>query len=168
MALTRKQKKELKRLRGAASDIWDDQREVLEQASKAVRDAARHIAEVGREDVAPRVVAAGKSAAGAAGEKIKHDVLPAVSTALGSAIAVLDVAKHPQIREALGKAGKAGTEIGKKVGITPAKSSGPGKYILIGVGVVALAGIAYAAWQTLRADDELWVSDELEDEEPIE
>jgi len=164
MALTRKQKKELKRLRGAASDIWDDQREVLEQASKAIRDATRHLAEVGREDVAPRVVAAGKSAASSAGDKLKNDVLPAVTSALGSAIAVLEVAKNPQIREALGKAGKAGTALGAKVGITPAKSSGPGKYILIGVGVVAFAGIAYAAWQTLRADDELWVSDEFDDE----
>jgi len=164
MALTRKQKKEIERLRGAASDIWDDQREVLEQASRVVRDATRHLAEVGRDEVAPRVVAAGKSAAGAAGDRIKHDVLPAVSTALGSAIAVLEVAKNPQIREALGKAGKAGSAIRAKAPAVPAKSGGPGKYILIGVGVVALAGIAYAAWQTLRADDELWVSDEFEDE----
>ncbi|CAN5227410.1 hypothetical protein BH09ACT3_BH09ACT3_03490 [soil metagenome] len=164
MALTRKQKKELKRLRSAASDIWDDQREVLEEASKAIRDATRHLAEIGREDVAPRVVAAGRSAASSASDKLRHDVLPAVSSALGSAIAVLDVAKNPQLREALGKAGKAGSALGAKAGLTPAKSSGPGKYILIGVGVVALAGIAYAAWQTLRADDELWVSDELEDD----
>jgi hypothetical protein len=34
-----------------------------------------------------------------------------------------------------------------------------------GVGVVAAAGLAYAAWQTLRADDELWVSDEADDDE---
>lgn len=167
MALTRKQKKELTRLRNAASDVWDDQRDVLEQASRVVRDATRHLSEVGREEVAPRVVAAGKSAAGAAGGKLKHDVLPAVSSALGSAIAVLEVAKNPQIREALGKAGKAGSALGAKTGLAPARSSGPGKYILIGVGVVALAGIAYAAWQTLRADDELWVSDELE-EEPVD
>ena len=26
-------------------------------------------------------------------------------------------------------------------------------------GVVAFAGIAYAAWQTLRADDDLWIED---------
>ncbi len=37
---------------------------------------------------------------------------------------------------------------------------GPGRYILIGIGVVAAIGVAYAAWQTLRADDELWVDDE--------
>jgi hypothetical protein len=47
------------------------------------------------------------------------------------------------------------------VGLGRSKSShGPGRYILIGVGVVAAAGIAYAAWQTLRADDDLWIDDE--------
>jgi hypothetical protein len=45
------------------------------------------------------------------------------------------------------------------------KSSGPGKYILLGVAVVAVAGVAYAAWQTLRADDSLWVEDEPESDE---
>jgi hypothetical protein len=28
--------------------------------------------------------------------------------------------------------------------------------------VVALAGVAYAAWQTLRSDDDLWVGDEAD------
>ena len=39
---------------------------------------------------------------------------------------------------------------------------GPGRGCLAqdGVGVVAAAGVAYAAWQTLRADDELWVADD--------
>ena len=32
--------------------------------------------------------------------------------------------------------------------------------ILIGIGVVTFAAIAYAAYQTLRADDELWIDDE--------
>ena len=50
----------------------------------------------------------------------------------------------------------------------PAKKSGPGKYILIGLGVVAVAGIAYAAWQTLRVDEDLWVEDlsEVDPQDP--
>ena len=28
------------------------------------------------------------------------------------------------------------------------------------LGVAAAAGVLYAAWQTLRADDELWVADD--------
>jgi hypothetical protein len=51
------------------------------------------------------------------------------------------------------------------VGFVPPKSTpGPGRYIVLGVGVVALAGIAYAVWQTLRADDDLWITDETPDD----
>ena len=43
---------------------------------------------------------------------------------------------------------------------------GVGGYFLIALGVIAVAGLAYAAWQTLRADDELWVVDEDETDAP--
>ena len=33
-------------------------------------------------------------------------------------------------------------------------------FLLIGLGVVALGGLVFAAVQTLRADDELWVADD--------
>jgi hypothetical protein len=32
--------------------------------------------------------------------------------------------------------------------------------LAIGAGVIAVAGIGYAVWQTFRADDELWVADD--------
>ena len=51
----------------------------------------------------------------------------------------------------------------EKVGIIKPKPVGAGRYILIGIGVVAAAAVAYAAWQTLRADDDLWVEDEPEE-----
>ena len=126
-----------------------------------------------REEVAPRVrdvyetrvrpgvesgLDAGRQLAGSAREKVTKDVLPAVSSALGTAIAALEVVRNPQVREILGRVGKSAS---KAVG--PAKRApGAGRYILIGIGLVAAAGIAYAAWQTLRADDELWVSDDQE------
>ena len=59
------------------------------------------------------------------------------------------------------------TKLGEKTGVVKPKSSGPGKYILIGIAVVAVAGIAYAAYQTLRADDDLWIDDEV-DESDVE
>ena len=42
----------------------------------------------------------------------------------------------------------------------PKKSSNPFVYVLMAVGTLALALVGYAAWQTLRADDDLWVEDE--------
>jgi hypothetical protein len=182
VGLSRKRKKELTRLRGTASDLWSDQKDVLEHASHVVREASKQLGHLSREEVAPRVrdavdhhlrpgvasgVAATRSAAGTTRDRLIEDVLPAVASALASAIAVIDAAKSPQVREAISRVGKVGSQFGARVTAAPApKSAGPARYILIGVGLVAAAGIAYAAWQTLRADDELWVSDESDDGEP--
>jgi hypothetical protein len=187
VGLSRKRKKELTRLRGTASEVWNDQKDVLEHASQVVREASKQLGHLNREEVAPRVrdaveqhlrpgVASGvatglavtRSAAGTTRDKLVEDVLPAVVSALASALAVIDAAKSPQVREAINRAGKVGSRLGSTVAATAprSKSPGPGRYILIGVGLVAAAGIAYAAWQTLRADDELWVSDESDDGEP--
>jgi hypothetical protein len=179
MELSRKRQRELKKLRRQAGDVWDEQREVLERASSILRDASRQAASVAREDVAPRVretyekrivpgVEAGvgsvRHAASATRDRFVDDVMPAVSGAIGSAIAVLDVARDKRIRDAIRQVSASGRELatraGQKVGIIEVKPKpGPGRYILIGLGVVATAAIAYAAWQTLRADDDLWVDE---------
>jgi polyribonucleotide nucleotidyltransferase len=182
MALSRKRQKELNRLKGQAEDLWEDQKELLDHASRVVREASRQAANYTREEVAPRVRdtvqhtyedklrpavgAVGSTARSAAlntRDKLVDDVLPAMSSALGTALAAIEVAKNKQVREAIARASRFGTDIGTKVGIIePPKKSGPGKYILIGFGVVTVAAIAYAAWQTLRADDDLWIDDEPE------
>ena len=51
-------------------------------------------------------------------------------------------------------AGERAAEVKRKQG------PGVGTYLAIGAGVIAAAGVAYAVWQTFRADDELWVADE--------
>lgn len=40
------------------------------------------------------------------------------------------------------------------------KSSSPLGYVLMAIGAIAVAVIGYAAWQTLRTDDDLWVEDD--------
>jgi hypothetical protein len=154
MELSRKRKKELKKLRSAASDLWDDQKDILEQASRVVRGAGHHASDLGHE------------AADTARDRVNHDVLPVISTAMASALALLEVAKDPRVKAAIAKVGKTGTDVGSRLGIKQEKQAGPGRYILIGLGLVAVAGVAYAAWQTLRADDELWVSSDDELDEP--
>ncbi len=169
MGLSRKRQRELTKLKRQAEDLVNDQREVLEHASQVVRDASRQAANYAREEVAPRVrdtyehnvrpavkqgVAATRSAAHAGKDKITDDVVPALASALGVAAATLDAGK------------KRAQVVASRTGLVeaPKTSSGPGKYILIGLAVVAVAGVAYAAWQTLRADDSLWVEDEPEEE----
>ena len=175
MALSRKRQKELNRLKHSAEELWDEQRDALEHASAVLKDARRQAANYAREEVGPRArdtydsrvrpavasgVAAGRSAASRAGERLSDDVLPALSGAIGSALAMVEVAKDPRVRAVLKQASSAATSVGRKVNIveTP-KKSGPGKYILISLGAIVAVGVLYAAWQTLRADDDLWIED---------
>lgn len=176
MALSRKRQKELKRLKRSAEELWDEQREALEHASAVLKDARRQAANYAREEVAPRVrdtyedrvrpavssgFAAGRSAASTARERFSEDVLPGLSGALGSALALLDVAKDPRVREVMKRASATASSVRGRAPFVepPKKSAGPGRYILIGLGAVAVLGVAYAAWQTLRADDDLWIED---------
>jgi hypothetical protein len=181
MALSRKRRKELNRLKSQAEDLWADQKELLEHASKVVRDASRQAAHFAREEVAPRArdayedrvvpavrggIAGARSAANSGRDRLVRDVLPGVTSALGTALAAIEVAKNQQVRAAIANATRLGGELGTKVGILKPKSTGPGRYILIGLGVVAVAAVAYAAWQTLRADDDLWIDDEVAEGAP--
>jgi hypothetical protein len=50
----------------------------------------------------------------------------------------------------------------KKVAPMPKKSSNPLVYVLMAIGAIAVAAISYAAWQTLRADDDLWVEEDAD------
>lgn len=175
MTLSRKRRKELTRLKGQAEDLWEDQREVLDHAAKVVREARRQAAHLAREEVAPRirhgyeervqpVFEGARSVAGAAREKLVGDVLPAVSSALGTALAAIEVAKNQQVRNTIARVAKLSGDAAEEAGLVKPKKAGPGRYILIGIGVVTVAAVAYAAWQTLRADDDLWIDD---DQEPI-
>ncbi|GAB3040574.1 hypothetical protein GCM10027052_22230 [Parafrigoribacterium mesophilum] len=170
MGMSRKRRRGLKRLRGSASDLWEDQRDVLDRATKVLGEARRQLVSVGREEVVPRMkdtavnrvlpsVATGivttKRAARSAKERFSDEIIPAVTGAFGSALTMAELAKDSRVREALDR-------VTRRKALPPEKSSGPGRFILMSVGVVALAGVAYAAWQTLRSDDDLWVGDEAD------
>lgn len=173
MALSRTRQKELKKLKRSADELWEQQREALDQASYVLREATRQANALAREEVAPRVsgvytehvqpvvatgIAGARTAGSAVKEKVVGDVLPAISGAVGSAIAVIEAVRDPRVREVVRSAARSG---GKVVALAPQpkKGPGPGTFILIGLGVVAVAGVAYAAWQTLRADEDLWIED---------
>jgi cytochrome c-type biogenesis protein CcmH/NrfG len=101
-------------------------------------------------------VASARSAAHNTRERVVDEVLPSVTSALGSALAALEIAKTQRVQGALKRVKKAGA----RADILESKKTGPGRYILAGVALVAVIGVAYAAWQTLREDDGAWIDDE--------
>lgn len=171
MSLSRKRKKELKRLKRSAEELWDEQRAAIDHASDVLRDASRQAGHYAREQVGPRVrdtyedrvkpvvsssVTAGRSVASAARDRF-DDVLPAIAGAIGTALAALEGSKSEHVRDAVKQVSKAGQRVGLVT--PPKKGAGPGTYVLVGLAIAAVAGIAYAAWQTLRADDDLWIEE---------
>ena len=169
MSLSRKRKKELKRLKGDANDLWRSQQEILDHANHVAREASRQLSAYGREQVVPTVVntyehrvqpvvdrgyAASRGIVDTAKKSLDTAVLPAIGGVVGSVLSIGDIAKDTRVRAALERLQKATTPAPKK------KSASAGNVIAVGVGVLAAAGVAYAVWQTFRADDELWVADE--------
>lgn len=159
MSLSRKRKKELKRLRSSAEELWGNQQVVLEHANHVAREASRQLGNLTREEVVPRVRDGYQQyvvpAARTAGRAVENTVVPAVGNALGAVLAIGDVAQDARVRRAVGRiAPKALPPEKKKSGL------GIGGILAIGAGVVVAAGVAYAVWQTFRADDELWVADD--------
>jgi hypothetical protein len=165
MSLSRKRRKELDRLRKSADELWSRQQEVLDRANAVAREAGRQASVLTREEVVPRVlekyehyVAPGVHATHGAADLVRRrfvgDVLPGVGTAIGTLMSVGDVAKDARVQAALTR-----LHLQKPV-VVEKKGAGAGTYIALGAALVAAAGVAYAVWQTFRADDELWVADD--------
>ena len=55
MSLSRKRRKELKRLQSNAGELWGNQQIVLEHANAVAREASRQLGHLTREEVVPRV-----------------------------------------------------------------------------------------------------------------
>lgn len=187
MSLSRKRKKELRKLQREANNLWESQQVLVGQAANVAREAGRQLGKYGREDLGPQVQATyGKYAEpyiskglDVSRDVLTHRVIPATGAVVGSAMSVWDAANDTRARLAKGKGlalpdsktyskkaekyGKDATKaLSKKFSVLEPKKQGMGAggVIAIILGVAAAAGVLYAAWQTLRADDELWVADD--------
>jgi hypothetical protein len=162
MSLSRKRRKELKRLRSSAEELWGDQQHVLEHANAVAREASRQLGSLTREEVVPRVrtgyesyvrpgVDQARNLAKGAGDTLERTV----GNALGSVLSIGDIANDARVRRAVERISPRAAAV-----VRQKKGPGVGTYLAIGAGIIAAAGVAYAVWQTFRADDELWVADE--------
>ncbi|RZU66952.1 hypothetical protein EV379_3325 [Microterricola gilva] len=170
MSLSRKRRKELDHLRSSAEELWEHQQAVLDHANGVAREASRQLGHLTREEVAPRVresyatyvrpgVDTAREFARGTGATIERAVVPALGNAIGAVMSVGDVARDARVRAAFNRVAQ------QKVVVPEKKSSGIGGTIALTAAVLVAAGVAYAVWQTFRADDELWVAD---DETPFD
>lgn len=165
MSLSRKRKKELKRLRASAEELWGNQQVVVDHANHIAREASRQLGHLTREEVVPRVRSGYESYVRPGFEQAKGYARLAGDTAerslgtvLGSVLSIGDLANDVRVRRAVARISP--TAVAK---VEKKKGPGIGSVLAIGAGIVAAAGVAYAVWQTFRADDELWIADEEPD-----
>ena len=190
MSLSRKRKKELRRLQDQANKLWDSQQVLVGEAASVAREAGRQLGNYNREHITPTVQANYEKYAApyvdkgvkTAQQVFSDKVVPAAGAVVGSAMSVWDVANDTRSKlasgrglssidlDALGKkTQKNSKKATKKISARLAAASKPasqksgmgaGGVIALLLGIAAAVGVVYAAWQTLRADDELWVADD--------
>lgn len=157
MNVSRKRKKELRRLQEDAVDLWESQQQIVGHAADIAREAGRQLGNFNREQVVPAVqdtynrrVAPTVDRSIRFGRHVVDDkVVPVVGGVVGSALSAWDVANAKR------------QGLGHRPAPAPAKQGlGIGAIIAIVLGAAAAVGVAFAAWQALRADDELWVADD--------
>lgn len=159
VSITRKRKKELRRLQADANQLWENQQILVGHAADVAREAGRQLGNFGREQVGPvvhdaysrRVQPVVDQGVRFGRHVVDDKVVPIVGGVVGSALTAWDVAnaKRSGIEKKVRKATKP-----------QRKGPGLGSVVALVLGVAAAAGVLYAAWQTLRADDELWVADD--------
>lgn len=187
MGLSRKRKKQLHKLQNQANKLWESQQVLVGEAADVAREASRQLGHFGREQVVPQVQQTyGKYAAPYVDKSVQFSrhvvadkVIPATGAVVGAGLSVWDAANDTRGRIAAGRGpaainfnefakradkhgGAVSKQLAKKFGASQPQSKGigAGGVIAIILGVAAAAGVLYAAWQTLRADDELWVADD--------
>lgn len=157
VSLSRKRKKELRRLRDDANQLWENQQVLVGHAADVAREAGRQLGNFNREQVVPTVqdayqrrVAPIVDRGVRVGKKVVDDrVVPVVGGVVGTALSAWDVANS-----------KRHELISSRTPVPAKKSLGLGSVVAIVLGAVAAIGVLYAAWEALRADDELWVADD--------
>ncbi|HUH53274.1 MAG TPA: DNA/RNA helicase [Microbacteriaceae bacterium] len=164
MALSRKRKRELKKLRAHTESLLDQQRDVLQNAGVVFSEATRQAKQLGSEELMPRVnkkldavrpqVERNLATMRRASDRVKVAVAPVVATALAKTVTALD---NIDARNAAQQV----EQFGRDRGILKKPRRSRVGIFAIGVGVVAAAAVGVALWQAFRdEDDDMWVSSE--------
>ena len=146
---------ELELLKQHAEELWERQQEVFATAASVAREAGLQGAVFAREEVAPRVRQAASTSADAVRTAYGR-ALPIASSTLATVAAIGDQG----VRQVLARLARARGAAAPVAAVAAKRGIGVGGWIGITVGVIAAGAVAYAVWQTLRADDDLWIEDE--------
>ena len=160
MSLSRKRRRELKKLRKLTNRLVGEQREVIDQAGSVLYEAGNQARKLGSEHLVPRIedaynrarptVEAGVDVARGFGRSVRNATAPIAAGALVRAVTALETSENKDAARRLRKYGEQHGLIKKKRGV--------GGVIGAILGTVAAVAVGYSLWQAFRDDDELWVA----------
>ena len=165
MALTRKERKALKKLRKLTGQVADEQRVVLGHAGSVLQEAGRQARNMSDTHIAPRVsnayetvrptVESSTRAVKGFFGRVGNRVTPVAGAALTKAVATLENADKKDLAKSLKKFGKdrglvKKSRRGRRIG---------GVFALL-LGLGAAAAVGYSLWQAFRDDEDVWVAPE--------
>lgn len=140
-------------IRRDAERLLRQQRSVLAEAGSMLRAAGHEAGRTIHDDYYPRMAAESRRLARAGRSRLVDDVLPGIASVIGSTVSAVDAARG----RASGRLGSLG-----RPAPLPAPKRGVGGYIALGIGLAVAVGVGYVIYQTFRADDELWVEEDLD------
>jgi len=111
VGLSRKRKKELRKLQDSANKVWQTQQVLVGEAAGIAREASRQLGNYSREQVGPavqatydqRVAPVVHKSAAVSRDVLQHRVVPAVGGVVGSSLSVWDAANDTRSRLASGR-----------------------------------------------------------------
>ncbi len=168
MSLSRKRKRELRKLKAHANEVLQDQKVVLDRARDVLIEASGQAKELSDEYVAPRVSEAyasvrpvvdrGVTRARQGVQRLTQSTAPAVTAALVKAIRSLETLEDPRAQPTAQRLRHYGQRAGLSLPKSPKRR---GATVAAALVVAAAAvGIGYGLWRTLQSEDELWISPE--------
>lgn len=163
MKLSRKRRRELKKLRSQTENLLEHQREVISHAGDVLGEATRQAKHLSDEKIAPRVDDAVShirphvnqivSVAQRAADRVRVATAPIVAAAFTSTVKSLE---KMESRDAARQVRSFGEQHGL---IEKPKKRRAGCIIAISLGVAAAGAVGYALWQAFRSDeDDMWVT----------
>ncbi|MGO1434111.1 MAG: DNA/RNA helicase [Canibacter sp.] len=160
MSLSRKRRRELKKLRKLTNSLVGQQREVIDHAGSVLHEAGSQARKIGNEHLVPRIedaynraaptVEAGFDVARGFGRSLRNATAPVAAGALARAVAALETSDNKDAARRLRRYGERQGLLKKKRGV--------GGIIGAILGTVAAVAVGYSLWQAFRDDDELWVA----------
>lgn len=164
MSLSRKRRKELKKLKKLTAQLADEQRLVLGHAGSVLGEAGYQARKLGDELVKPRVadayskvrpsVEASADFARGVGASVRRAATPVAASALARTISALEKTDNKEAAKRLKRFAKDQGFVKRRRGVF-------GTIALVLGGLVA-AAVGYSLWQAFSEDEELWVAPEGE------